>query len=99
MSRTRKVLATAALAGLAISGAATAASAKADPFMNKASNWGPECVKVEYMDGTTTFTAVAGLTIIKAGQDYIQLAPGEKYEEHAAYQGKDISFVITCPGS
>ncbi len=93
MGRIRTTLITSAVTGIAMVGLAAPASAGVDPALNNPANYGPTCTKVEYVDGTKTYTAPAGSTVyIKAGTVIYQLDGGETIT-----LAKDISFVITCP--
>jgi hypothetical protein len=94
MLRSRKTLIAGAFAGMALT-ATLAGTALAGPVdnPNNPAYYGPNCTKVEFVDGTTTYVVPAGVTVyIKAGNVI------------TSYTGpitvtldKDISFVITCP--
>lgn len=95
MSRLTRTLATASLAGLAITGLASAASAGVDPALNNPSNWEDggtySCSKVEYADGLhhADLPEGAAFLVVKAGTAVTQVY----YDTHF---DKDISYIITC---
>lgn len=96
MSRIRRILAAGAIAGIALTGlAGSAAAGPGNP--NDPLTYGPDCTKVEYVDGTTSFYVAPGTTVyIKVGTQILTFSGG--LYGQTVYLDKDISFVITCPG-
>jgi hypothetical protein len=99
MSRFTRLISVTALAGLALAGAASTATARANPEQNNPHFYEAggtyECTKVELADGVTEYTAPwdVAFVVIKAGQTYVTLQPGESIT-----LTQDISFIITCVG-
>lgn len=98
MSRIKKSLAVATLAGIALAGLAGPAVAGVDPTLNHPSTYeseGVTCTKAEYVDGTKYFEVPEGVlfVVIKTGTTHTTLGYGD-----AMTFPKDISFVITCMG-
>ena len=94
MLRSRKAMIAGAFAGMALAGT-LAGTALAVPGQNPNDPlyYGPNCTKVEFVDGTTTYVVPAGVTVyIKAGT-VITSYTGPT----TVTLDKDISFVITCP--
>jgi len=94
MLRIRKAMIAGAFAGVALT-ATLAGTALAGPGdnPNNPAYYGPDCTKVEFVDGTTTYVVPAGVTVyIKAGT-VITSYTGPT----TVTLDKDISFVITCP--
>jgi phage baseplate assembly protein gpV len=96
MPRIRKALIAGAVAGLALAGGlAGPAAAVPGQNPNDPAYYGPDCTKVEYVDGTTTYTVAAGtVAYIKAGTQITRVVGPATIT-----LDKDISFVITCPYS
>lgn len=104
MSRLTRTLATASLAGLALTGIATAAAAGVNPELNHEEYWEQgglySCSKVEYADGLhhVTVPSDAAFIVVKAGNtvsDPIENTGSGTVEYHS---DKDISWIITCYG-
>jgi hypothetical protein len=98
MLRSRKAIIAGAFAGMALAGTfAGTALAVPGENPNDPAHYGPNCTKVEYVDGTTSFVVQPGVrVIIKTGTtltDYTNTTD----EPVTLTFPKDISFVITCP--
>jgi hypothetical protein len=97
MARIRKSLIASAVAGLALTGLAGPAFAGVDPNLNHPAHYGPDCTKVEYADGTTSYAIQPGTTAyIKIGT-VVYPNTNLSAVPVTIYFDKDISFVITCP--
>ena len=93
-----KVLIAGAVAGMALT-ATLAGTALAGPGNNPndPAYYGPNCAKVEFVDGTKTYVVQPGVTVyIKTGT-VITAYTNTTYAPVTLYFDKDISFVITCP--
>jgi len=98
MLRIRKALIAGAFAGMAVAGT-LAGTALAVPGANPndPAYYGPNCTKVEYVDGTTSLVVQPGVTVyIKYGTT-IQTYTNITNAPVTLTFPKDISFVITCP--
>jgi hypothetical protein len=97
MLRIRKALIASAVAGLALAGS-LAGPAVAVDNPNDPATYGPDCTKVEFVDGTTSYVVQPGDTVyIKTGT-VITSYTNNTTEPVTLTFDKDISFVITCPG-
>jgi hypothetical protein len=98
MLRIRKALIAGAVAGLAVTGLTGTAVAGVSTNPNNPAYYGPNCTKVEYVDGTTSYVVQPGDTVyIKTGT-VITPYTNTTSEPVTLTFDKDISFVITCPG-
>ena len=98
MLRSRKTAIAGAFAGMALA-ATLAGTALAVPSdnPNDPAYYGPNCTKVEYVDGTTSLVVQPGVTVyIKYGTT-IQTYTNITNAPVTLTFPKDISFVITCP--
>jgi hypothetical protein len=99
MLRIRKALIAGAVAGLGLMGLAGPAVAGVDPNLNNPAHYGTNCTKVEYVDGTKSYVVQPGDTVyIKTGT-VITAYTNTTSAPVTLYFDKDISFVITCPGT
>jgi hypothetical protein len=93
-----KALIAGALAGMAVT-AALAGTAIAGPGdnPNDPAHYGPDCAKVEYVDGTKSYVVQPGDTVyIKTGTVITPYTNNTAAPVTLDFD-KDISFVITCP--
>ena len=89
-----KILIAGAVAGMALT-ATLAGTALAGPDVkpNDPATYGPNCTKVEFVDGTTTYEVPEGVTVhVKAGNVITSYTGPDTVN-----LDKDISFIITCP--
>ena len=99
MVRIRKALIASTFAGLALSAAAFPAWAGVNPELNNPAYYGSNCTKVEYVDGTTSYVVQPGDTVyIKTGTVITAYTNSTGAPVTLTFS-KDISFVITCPGT
>ena len=93
--RIRNALITGAVVSVALAGlAGPAVAGVSNP--NDPAYYGPDCTKVEYVAGTTTYFVAPGTVVyIKAGTVITRYEGGT--EGQYVTLSKDISFVITCP--
>ena len=94
-----KALVASAFVGFALTAVASPAMAGVNPVLNDPAHYGSNCTKVEYVDGTTSYVVQPGDTVyIKTGTVITAYTNTTGAPVTLTFP-KDISFVITCPGT
>lgn len=95
----RKTLIAGGIAGLALAAAAAPAMAGSHSNPNNPAYYGSDCTKVEYVDGTKSYAVQPGDAVyIKTGTTITAYTNTTDAPATLTF-AKDISYVITCPGT